>query len=101
LVPLNYLGSPHLIKIYISQSIDQSIHIDHQNAVPTTNQERKTKYDSYGKKKMTTPYPTRTSIHALFLNMETGNHAEVFKRVSPDVEWTVMGTHPCAGRYTE
>ena len=32
--------------------------------------------------------------------METGNHAEVFKRVSPDVDWTVMGTHPCAGRYT-
>jgi len=51
---------------------------------------------------MTTPqpYPTRASIHALFHNMETGNAAEVFKRVSPDVDWTVMGTHPCAGRYT-
>ena len=50
--------------------------------------------------KMTAPYPTRASIHALFQNMETGNAAEVFKRVSPDVDWTVMGTHPCAGRYT-
>ena len=48
----------------------------------------------------TTPYPTPTSTRALFLNMENGNHAEVFKRVSPDVDWTVMGTHPCAGRYT-
>ena len=50
---------------------------------------------------MSTPYPTRDSIHALFRNMETGDHAEVFKRVSPDVDWTVMGTHPCAGRYKE
>ena len=31
--------------------------------------------------------------------METGNYAAMFERVSPDVDWTVMGTHPCAGRY--
>lgn len=48
---------------------------------------------------MTATYPTRNEIEKLFKNMETGNHAEVFKRVSPDVDWTVMGTHPCAGRY--
>jgi hypothetical protein len=49
---------------------------------------------------MAPTYPTRTEIETLFKNMETGNHAEVFKRVSPEVDWTVMGTHPCAGRYT-
>jgi hypothetical protein len=49
---------------------------------------------------MAPSYPTRTEIETLFKNMETGNHAEVFKRVSPNVDWTVMGTHPCAGRYT-
>jgi hypothetical protein len=49
---------------------------------------------------MAPSYPTRAEIETLFKNMETGNHAEVFKRVSPEVDWTVMGTHPCAGRYT-
>ncbi|KAF2804174.1 uncharacterized protein BDZ99DRAFT_467546 [Mytilinidion resinicola] len=46
------------------------------------------------------PYPTAPEISAIFKNMETGNYPEVFKRVSPNVDWTVMGTHPCAGRYT-
>ena len=32
--------------------------------------------------------------------METGNYAAVFEHMSPDVDWTVMGTHPCAGHYT-
>lgn len=50
---------------------------------------------------MTATYPTRNEIEKLFKNMETGNHAEVFKRVSPNVDWTVMGTHPCAGRYAK
>ena len=49
---------------------------------------------------MANSYPTRMEIEALFRNMESGDHAEVFKRVSPNVDWTVMGTHPCAGRYT-
>ena len=49
---------------------------------------------------MANSYPTRNEIEALFKNMETGDHAEVFKRVSPNVDWTVMGTHPCAGKYT-
>jgi hypothetical protein len=31
---------------------------------------------------ITTPYPTRASIHALFQNTETGNAAKVFKRAS-------------------
>lgn len=43
--------------------------------------------------------PARTEVEALFKNMETQNYAEFFKHVSPNVDWTVMGTHPCAGRY--
>lgn len=53
------------------------------------------------KSAMSSPYPTGEDINTLFKNMESGNHAEVFKRVSPDVNWTVMGTHPCAGQYTK
>ena len=45
------------------------------------------------------PYPTRSEITALFKNMETGDYATLFKRVSSDVNWTVMGTHPLAGLY--
>lgn len=45
------------------------------------------------------PYPTREEITSIFKNMETGNYSEVFKHVSPNVDWTVMGMHPCAGRY--
>lgn len=46
------------------------------------------------------PYPSRDEIRDLFDNMAKGNYAEFFKRISPNVDWTVMGTHPCAGRYT-
>ena len=45
-------------------------------------------------------YPSRSEIETLCKNMETGNCAAPFERVSPNVDWTVMGTHPCAGRYT-
>ena len=45
-------------------------------------------------------YPTRDEIRDIFKNMETGNYSKTFERVSPDVDWTVMGTHPLAGRYT-
>lgn len=31
--------------------------------------------------------------------MAEGNYKAFFERVSPNVDWTVMGTHPCAGRY--
>jgi len=44
-------------------------------------------------------YPSTEEIKQIFQNMETGNYEEVFKRVASDVDWTVMGTHPCAGRY--
>jgi ketosteroid isomerase-like protein len=46
-----------------------------------------------------TKYPSRKEIASIFRHLETGDPAETFKRVSPDVDWTVMGTHPCAGRY--
>lgn len=46
------------------------------------------------------PYPTSSEIEAIFKNMETGNYGATFERVSPNVDWTVMGTHPLAGRYT-
>lgn len=44
-------------------------------------------------------YPSPNEIHRLFSNMAKGNYEALFDRVSADVEWTVMGTHPCAGRY--
>ena len=46
------------------------------------------------------PYPTRSEIEAIFKNMETGNYAATFERISPNVDWTVIGTHPYAGQYT-
>lgn len=45
------------------------------------------------------PFLSPSKIEALFKNMETGNYAAFFEHVSTDVDWTVMGTHPCAGRY--
>lgn len=49
---------------------------------------------------MSSKYPSREEIASIFGNMETKNYAAMFERISPDVDWTVMGTHPCAGRYT-
>ncbi|KAF2084505.1 hypothetical protein K490DRAFT_59482 [Saccharata proteae CBS 121410] len=39
----------------------------------------------------TSKYPSRAEIESIFKNMETGNFDQVFKRVSPNVDWTVMG----------
>jgi len=41
---------------------------------------------------MSGPYPTREEITSIFANMETGNYPELFKHISPDVDWTVMGS---------
>lgn len=46
-----------------------------------------------------TKYPSQSEIETLFRNMESGDYSAFFSRVSPTVDWTVMGTHPCAGRY--
>lgn len=40
---------------------------------------------------MGSKYPSRADIEALFKNMETGNYQELFKSISPSVDWTVMG----------
>ncbi len=42
---------------------------------------------------------TRDSVQELFENLASGNGDRFFERVSDDVDWTVMGTHPVAGRY--
>ncbi|KAF2158838.1 hypothetical protein M409DRAFT_30710 [Zasmidium cellare ATCC 36951] len=44
-------------------------------------------------------YPSPDEIQALFNNMASGNYDAFYARVSPNVDWTVLGTHPCAGRY--
>jgi ketosteroid isomerase-like protein len=40
---------------------------------------------------------TTESVRSLFAFLETGNSDDFFRHVSPDVSWTVMGTHPLAG----
>ncbi|QIX01344.1 hypothetical protein AMS68_006861 [Peltaster fructicola] len=44
-------------------------------------------------------FPSRAAIKEQFQHMADGDYEAFFKKVSPDVDWTVMGTHPCAGRY--
>jgi len=39
------------------------------------------------------------TIRSLFANLERGNSEEFFQYVVPNVDWTVMGTHPLAGTY--
>ena len=43
--------------------------------------------------------PSADEVRALFAHLETGDGDSFFARVAPDVEWTVMGTHPLAGTY--
>jgi len=43
--------------------------------------------------------PTPDEVRQLFAHLETGDADEFFARVSDDVSWTEMGTHPLAGRY--
>ncbi|MBZ9792824.1 nuclear transport factor 2 family protein [Rhizobium sp. 3T7] len=38
-------------------------------------------------------------IRAIFASLEHGDGDASFDHVSEDVDWTVMGTHPLAGRY--
>lgn len=47
-----------------------------------------------------TKYPSKEEITKIFKHMETGDFQATFQHVAPDVDWTVMGTHPCAGHYT-
>jgi uncharacterized protein len=43
--------------------------------------------------------PTPDEVRQLFAHLEAGDAGEFFARVADDVSWTVMGTHPLAGRY--
>ncbi len=44
---------------------------------------------------------TADYLQSLFSDLETGNSEEFFRNVAEDVNWTVMGTHPLAGTYTD
>lgn len=48
---------------------------------------------------MNTAIPTEY-VREIFSALEHGNGAAFFDHVADDVDWTVMGTHPLAGRYT-
>lgn len=38
-------------------------------------------------------------VREIFKGLENGDGAAFFEHVADDVDWTVMGTHPLAGRY--
>ena len=42
---------------------------------------------------------TPDRIRQIFKALETGDGAAFYSHVADDVDWTVMGTHPLAGRY--
>ena len=42
---------------------------------------------------------TSDRVREIFKGLETGDGAAFFEHVADDVDWTVMGTHPLAGRY--
>jgi uncharacterized protein len=42
---------------------------------------------------------TADRIREIFRGLESGDGAAFFEHVADDVDWTVMGTHPLAGRY--
>jgi len=41
---------------------------------------------------MAQTYPSREEVASIFKHVETGNFLEFMKYVSPNVDWTVMGT---------
>ena len=49
---------------------------------------------------MSAKYLSRDDIAAILRNMETGDYAAMLEKIDPNVDWTVVGTHPCAGKYT-
>jgi uncharacterized protein len=42
---------------------------------------------------------TPERVREIFKGLEKGDGAAFFEHVAGDVDWTVMGTHPLAGRY--
>ncbi|KAF7196415.1 hypothetical protein HII31_02143 [Pseudocercospora fuligena] len=45
------------------------------------------------------PYPTREEIRGFAASLATDDKSPFFNRVSTNVDWEVMGTHPAAGRF--
>jgi uncharacterized protein len=41
----------------------------------------------------------KQDVKSLFARLEQGDGAKFFEHVADDVDWTVEGTHPLAGRY--
>ena len=46
------------------------------------------------------PYPTKAEIEELCSHLASSDPSPFFDRVSPNVVWDVMGTHPAAGHFT-
>ena len=42
---------------------------------------------------------TPNYVLKIFKSLENGDGAAFFTHVADDVDWTMMGTHPLAGRY--
>jgi uncharacterized protein len=42
---------------------------------------------------------TPERVREIFVGLENGEGAAFFEKVADDVNWTVMGSHPLAGRY--
>ena len=42
---------------------------------------------------------TSDHVRKIFRGLEHGDGAAFFTHVADDVDWTVMGTHPLAGKY--
>ena len=56
-------------------------------------------YCSANQSVTTTKYPNKCQIAQLYNNLSEGNYKAFFAQVAPDVNWTLMGTHPLAGAY--
>lgn len=46
------------------------------------------------------PYPTKREIEQLCSHLASENAKPFFDRVSPNVVWDVIGTHPASGHFT-
>jgi ketosteroid isomerase-like protein len=47
----------------------------------------------------TTVSTTGDQVRAIFSGLEIGHADSYFRHVAEDVDWTIQGTHPLAGRY--
>ncbi|MCJ1454276.1 hypothetical protein MMC28_004628 [Mycoblastus sanguinarius] len=68
-------------------------------AVPALAISAPAQYCSANQSAATTKYPNKCQIAQIFNNLSEGNSQAFFAQVAPDVDWTLMGTHPLAGEY--